>query len=331
MSLTIRTWTLVALGGLSLCLFPRTAQAHWQPPVVNNKDFVRNNVHIRRSANTTVVNQESHVVTKDAAWNQVVLVNRTGPAGSNGHTVVLPRPGNALYVLSVGVNCNRVQPGKPADDHAPFARELATLFRQHGTALFGKVHTRVLAGRAATRKSILAGLDWLRQNVTPEDVTVVFLSSHGGYGNGNYLMAPAKTGAKDWKQDVVWGQEIREALLEIPGRKVLFLNTCDAAGILQAPVMASGLPNTEIVCCVRAHEVFGPAFAMDNALVRGLKGAAADHNGVVTLGSLEHYLQTQVKRVTKDREHVTIAHPRHLGANYGPAVTSLSGLALKLV
>ncbi len=66
--------------------------------------------------------------------------------------------------------------------------------------------------------------------------------------------------------------------------------------------------NTEIICCTRAHEGFGPAFAMDKALVRGLAGAAAQH-GVVTVSSLEHYLKHEVKRVTHDKEHVTLAKP----------------------
>jgi hypothetical protein len=194
--------------------------------------------------------------------------------------------------------------------------------------LYDHVHTRLLTGHQATRQNILAGFHWLQTHARPGDVSVVYLTGHGSAWGGTYFMLPAFQGHDGWQKKVLWGPEIREALLEIPGQKVLLLDTCTAGSILKTPIQMHGLPNTEIICSTRASETAGPSFAMDNGLIRGLQGAAVNREGVVTVGSLVHYLNTQVKQVTHDKQHLTVLGPSREGAKGGATVTSLSHLPL---
>lgn len=306
MSSMLRTAAFASAVALAMITTP-VVRAHWLSPVVNN--YVSNHTRIdsvhRRDYRPVTVNRHN-----DTRFTEII---EAGPHPRE--RVVITRPGDALRVLSIGVNCNRVAPGKPADDHAPFAREVALLLQKQGAPLYGKVSARVVTGPHSTRVGILDGLEWLRKSAGPNDVSVIFLSAHGGLNQENYFLAPAGVAGvhgPDWRKKVVWGQEIRETLLTIPGRKVLILNTCCSGGILEGPVVSVGLPDTDIICCTRAHEGFGPAFAMDNALVRGLKGAAVDRAGIVTVDSLAHYLRQQVQHVTHDKEHVTTSRLSNL-------------------
>src|SRR5262249_17837997 len=86
-----------------------------------------------------------------------------------------------LYVLAVGIN-DYADPALKLAWSVNDARELARTFEASSKALFGKVETKVLLDREATRAGVLQGLDWLKARVRPQDVAVLFYSGHGARG-----------------------------------------------------------------------------------------------------------------------------------------------------
>ncbi|MBV8268120.1 MAG: caspase family protein, partial [Planctomycetaceae bacterium] len=83
----------------------------------------------------------------------------------------------SLYVLAIGVSAY------PGDLRLHYAAQDAEAvertFRARSGPLFRRVEVKRLTDAGATRKDVLAGLTWLRRQMTQRDVGVVFFSGHG--------------------------------------------------------------------------------------------------------------------------------------------------------
>jgi len=83
-----------------------------------------------------------------------------------------------LYVLAIGI-AEYEHPmwnlRYPDDDARDF---VAACKRQEGL-FYGNVRTRALVDQAATRESILNGIDWLERSATYKDAAFLFASAHG--------------------------------------------------------------------------------------------------------------------------------------------------------
>jgi hypothetical protein len=245
--------------------------------------------------------------------------------GQNGRPAIGGR--GTLYVLAVEVDHKLLEQGKP-DDFAHEPAELARLLKQKTGGIYARVETRTLTGNRANRAGILAGFHWLQANMTPRDTALIFISSHGGFDNmGFFGVQPAGFREKQQQTTAVWGQEIRESLLETAGRKVFFLETCNSGAFLKTPTVFKPLPNTEIICSARVME--SSDGTMDAALIEGLKGAAA-RNGVVTLANLENYVAQRVVKASNGKQHIMVSGPAKADdrAIKGPIYSSLKELAL---
>jgi uncharacterized caspase-like protein len=142
-------------------------------------------------------------------------------------------PGS-LYVLSIGIN---TYPGDGKLEYAvKDAKDIEQAFQEKSQSLFRRVETKLLTNREANRAGILDGLRWLKTETKPEDAAVIFYSGHGGNDQpvGFYLV-PAGFSDRRWRKTMVSGQELREAVKEVPGRVVLLLDCCNAGGILATP------------------------------------------------------------------------------------------------
>ena len=87
-----------------------------------------------------------------------------------------PKPD--LYVLAIGI-AEYEDPTwnlrYPDDDARDF---VAACKRQEGQ-FYGNVRTRALVDQAATRESILDGIDWLERSATYKDAAFLFAYAHG--------------------------------------------------------------------------------------------------------------------------------------------------------
>jgi WD40 repeat protein len=97
--------------------------------------------------------------------------------------------------------------------------------------IYDDVEIRLLAdggGAAPTRDAILNGLDWLRREaVRPDDVVLLFISSHG-QALGGLSILPTDADPSNLKGTAIAGEKIIDALKGIPGNVLLMIDACYA-------------------------------------------------------------------------------------------------------
>lgn len=232
-----------------------------------------------------------------------------------------------LYVLAVGVSS---YPGDLALKYAASdAEKIDATFRSESGPLFRSVQTRLLTDRKATRTQILQGLDWLKRQMTQDDVGVFFFSGHGEKDDSDRLyLIPADVDPEAPFATSVPDLLIKEAMGAMPGRILCMLDACHAGAIggdrrkgmrgltddlvrdlvtddYGVVVMASSKGRETS----RENDEFRQG-AFTQALIEGLSGRAdSDRDGTVYLTELEHYLFNRVKALTEGRQHPTSQKP----------------------
>jgi len=230
-----------------------------------------------------------------------------------------------LFVLAIGVGAYR-EKELTLKYAAKDARDFAALLKLQQGGLYGEVSEKVLVDGAATRQAVLDGLAWLRQVAGEHDTAVVFLSGHGvTEAGGGYYYLPVNADSKKPATTALVFSELRKALMSLPGKAVLFVDTCHAgdvmgggAGDVSAVVNElSGAENGVVVFASstgRQSSLEDDAWqngAFTKALVEGVSGKA-DYTGKgrITVTSLDLWLSERVQELTGGRQTPTTAKPR---------------------
>lgn len=235
----------------------------------------------------------------------------------------------SLYVLAIGVS--EYDDATLALNFAhDDAQRLAQTFQQQGRGVFHRVETRLLTNKEANARGILAGLVWLKQQMTQHDVGVLFFSGHGDRDEtGNFYLLPSDV---DKSQPLILSAvsdaQIKGILQGIPGRLLVLLDACHA-GTLGGDVRKSAAPLTDDLVRDLATDDYGVVvmassmgreFSLENAaqrsgmftlaLVEGLQGKA-DFNGDqhIYFNELDTYVSDRVKELTQGRQHPVTAKP----------------------
>jgi WD40 repeat protein len=236
-----------------------------------------------------------------------------------------------LYLLSVGVSDYEdaeIRLDLAAKDATDFARAMR---EQKGT-MYREIEERVLLDRKAKRGAIVDSLKWLTQNVTDDDVAVVFVAGHGmNDQRAGYYFLPADVDRRRMNETGVKSQDIVDTLSRLPGRVVAFIDTCHSGNVLVAGKGASfkrdttkmvnelSSPEHGVIVFTSAtgsqYALESPAWgngAFTKALVEGLLGQAADQrNGnKVMHKSLEAYVGQRVTGLTKNQQTPTTISPQ---------------------
>jgi WD40 repeat protein len=261
----------------------------------------------------------------------VRLLRARGPAPAPSQ-VGLPAPAFTiqpkLYVLAIGVGAYQ-RADLALDYPAKDARDFAAAMEAQKTRLYRDVDMRVLTDGEATRDSVLDGLEWLEHQVTAKDVAVVFLAGHGiNDTGGQYYFLPANADPDRIKRTMVADSDVRSTLAKLPGKVVLFLDTCHSGNILggvkqRGPSDLNGFIN-ELSSAESGVVVFSASTgrqssqesrewgngAFTKAVIEGLRGRADfQHTGRVTLNMLDLYISERVKELTRGSQAPTTAKP----------------------
>lgn len=240
-----------------------------------------------------------------------------------GEISIQPR----LFILAVGV---AAYPDKDLvlEYAAKDARDFASLMLLQKGGLYGEVTAKVLTDGAATREAILDGFQWLRREATERDTAVVFLSGHGvTEPNGTYYYLPVSGDQNKPAGTAVVFSEIRNTLMTLPGKAILFVDTCHAGNVLggrRGTADLNGVVN-ELSSAENGVVVFasstGRQYSLEDeswgngaftkALVEGI-GGKADYTGKgrITVTSLDLWLSERVQELTEGRQTPTTAKPR---------------------
>ncbi|GHV96328.1 hypothetical protein AGMMS50293_26480 [Spirochaetia bacterium] len=229
-------------------------------------------------------------------------------------------PRGDLWVLAVGVNDYANNgPGSdtgyydlknPADD----ARKISSLFEsQQGEGKrFNKVHVLCVSDNdpvKPNKQAILDRMDFLKQ-AGPDDTALLFMSGHGKTEEGIYYFLPHDTvftgGDKFDPASAVNVEDLTKAL-DLPGRKIIMLDTCESGGI-DTNRLVRTLKNRSTVVFTASQ---AGEFAIENTLyggffvysiVEGIGGKAVREERRVPLTSLGEYISERVGELSRDRQ-----------------------------
>lgn len=223
-----------------------------------------------------------------------------------------------LYALAIGVSNYRddsMRLGYPAKD----AKDFVDAIKSQQGRLYGDVQVVLLTDEQATRAAVLENLARLKNRVKDDDVGVLFIAGHGfNTKDGTYYFVPFDFDRTSDSTGVVYSA-IRGTLGEIPGRAILFIDTCHSGNVLgktdltgvindltarenNVVVFAS---STQKETSQESDEWKNGAFT--KALVEGMRGGAdLFKDGKVMYTGLQAYLSRTVSALTRNAQHPVV-------------------------
>jgi WD40 repeat protein len=242
-----------------------------------------------------------------------------------------PKPRPSLLILTVGISKYQQKELNLRFASAD-ALAVAKIFQtQADTDLFKKVTIQTLTDEQATKDNILKGILALNKSATAADLRMLFLAGHGHLAYNNYFFCPTEHGPQEEDalvKDVKWS-DMLDLLKIAPGKAVILVDTCHAAGILGQ----RGIRETDLNDLLKQYSqaLEGYVFYMAGAtsenvvekpewghgaftkvLLDGLGGAASpDHKSILT-DQLRAYLETGIQRLQVSQHAVYYQQPADL-------------------
>ncbi len=233
-----------------------------------------------------------------------------------------PRPERRVWLLAVGVSKYR-RPDYELGFAAQDARDLAGAWKALEGSVYASVETRVLTDQDAGRDDILDGLDWLTAAGADhdDDLVVLFLAGHGVNQAGEYYFLPHDADPARRGRTLLSQSQLHGILRALPGRVLLFLDTCRAGSFTAAggkPVRQrvdpTGFANDMAynagvlvfsAAASRQLSQESPEWAngaFTEALLQALAGRADRDGDGLTSTELEGYLYDTVRGLTDDAQ-----------------------------
>lgn len=223
-----------------------------------------------------------------------------------------------LYILAVGVSEYQNAELKltyPAKD----ASDFVALAQKQKNRLFKEVVVQVLTDQKATRDNIMDGLEWLQKQVTQKDVAFAFFAGHGINDplTGQFYFLPHNADTNAIKRTMVANTDVTSTLDSLPGKRVLFLDSCHSANVAGKTKTRAAMDlaqvRKELESAGNGTLVFAAASgrqgaqenptwgngAFTKALIEALGGKADTRGtGRVTVTMLNSYVAERVKELT---------------------------------
>lgn len=257
-------------------------------------------------------------------WIEAIARNQAG-ALSEPRLRLIVREGVAerkpnLYYLGIGVSAHPYAPLKfPAQD----VRALADTFQAQAGKAFGRVKTELLLDNAATRDHLQQALGDFFAPIQRGDLAVVFISGHGMNAASGYHFL-TYDGNPDALEQTAAAWTLFEPLYHLPTQVMLLVDTCHAGNIASQWKQHALIDSDQFLRGAALNNVIvmasssGQDLSLERAewghgaftkvLLEGLKGKAADADGIVYLALLQHYVLQQVPKLTNHSQQPRISH-----------------------
>ncbi|MDD5059282.1 MAG: SUMF1/EgtB/PvdO family nonheme iron enzyme [Sideroxydans sp.] len=216
-----------------------------------------------------------------------------------------------LYVLAVGVSKYK-NPDYNLGLAAKDAQDFVSALESQKGKLYDDVVVRLLTDDKATKDDVLDGLDWLKQQVTAQDVGIMFVAGHGMNDKlGGYFFLPHNADPEKLNRTGVSQDDIKRTFASLPGKTVFFVDTCFSGSVL-GTVRTSGFIN-DMASAENGAVVFAASSAgqlsqeneswgngaFTKSVVEGLSGKADFRKkGLITAKGLDYYVDDRVRELT---------------------------------
>jgi uncharacterized caspase-like protein len=187
------------------------------------------------------------------------------------------------------------------------------------------VEVRLLTDADARRDAVVQGLEWLRHSVTVTDIGILLLAGHGLNDRlGGYYYAPANIDLNALDQTGVQFSDIKQALANVAGRAVFFVDTCHAGNALGGRRANVNPVINELTSAENGVAVLSASTgrqeaqesadwghgAFTKAILEGVTGGADyQKSGRITLKMMDLYLSLRVKELTAGQQTPVIIAP----------------------
>jgi hypothetical protein len=214
----------------------------------------------------------------------VSATSRSRPPQPAQPAVPLTEAAGDLYFVAIG------QQG----DWRFLPEGFARVVRDQGKALYRDIHGRVLVGPQATRKELLAAVDWMCARTRANDLVMLFIACHGTCTRaGESVFAT--------RQGTVRPREIKARLARLPCQAIVVNDACRSGNWpKEFPPDDLMPPNVTALCCCLATQDSGIEF--DITLFEALYGKADfNQDGVVDLDEVIRYCALRIREVQGGR------------------------------
>jgi len=221
-----------------------------------------------------------------------------------------------LYVLAIGVSKYEDPKINKLEFAAKDASDFANSLISQKDSFYRDIEVKVIVDKDATKDNILDGLEWIQREVTSKDVAMIFISGHGvNDPTGIYYYLPVNANLDKLKRTGVPFSDIKNTAIAIPGKVIMFIDTCHSGNIMGTRRGASDMNSiiNELASAENGLVVFtsstGSQYSLEDkkwgngaftkALIEGLSGKA-DYTGKgkITINMLDLYISERVKELT---------------------------------
>lgn len=259
-----------------------------------------------------------------------------------GDLLNLPAPaeGAKLHILAIGVEQYEAASLLPLQYAARDAAAFAQVLGAQGRDSYSEIAAKVLVNKEARRSAILEAFEALGKAIEPQDFTVVFLAGHGVNHRETqaYHFAPFDLDERNYAGSAIDGAQICRFLWNMPGRRLLVVDTCNAGNVAADIEAGEGghpdlhstllreMGSTRRPIRVRLSEPSSlavlmatgrdsPAVESDRweggaftrALIEGLQGGGENGTSAITLRTLCSYVRNRVRSLTRNQQEPRFA------------------------
>ena len=250
---------------------------------------------------------------------------RGAPRPDNTPEAAPPPMRKRLWILAVGVNQYDDPSIRDLSYSGADARDFSALMQAQKPGFYAEVNSRVLTDAAATRDSILDGLDWIQKNAGADDMAMIFLSGHGLNATNGYYYLPSDYNHAKLRSTGLAFYEIQNVAPQIKGRVLFFVDTCyaanaaeqangaydlnrainDLSSALNGWIVLSGAQGNQ-QALERAQWGNG---AFTKALLEAFGGSAAAPDGEISLLQLGSVVTKRVLELTDEKQKPVLTAP----------------------
>lgn len=250
---------------------------------------------------------------------RVQLIAKDNKGQNSDPAVVLlhyrgDRPKPALHVFSVGVS-DYDQSDLKLQNAAKDAEDFLNTVKTCNLSQYKMLATaNLIKDKEATDRNIKRGLSNLVNTVEQGDVVLLFFSGHGAKEGFETYFLSCNAESNDLFTTAVDFDIIKSALKRLKDKRcriIIFMDACHSGSMYGVKSVTEGfsLADPDVIGfysstasqkSTESDEWKNGIFT--KALLEGMKGAAVDENGNVTLDALELYIRDQVRKATKGRQ-----------------------------
>jgi hypothetical protein len=167
------------------------------------------------------------------------------------------------------------------------------IFRDQGKAFYRDMHSRVLLGKKATRKELLASVEWMCENAKENDLAILFIACHG-------ICTAEGESVFSTRDGDVRPREIKKILAKLPCHAIVVNDACQSGNWPKEFPVDPMPANVTALCCCQSTQNSETEF--DITLFEALYGKADYNNdGVVDLDEVIKYCGLRIKEVQGGR------------------------------